>query len=100
MTVTTHKDADGVVIALEGELNTLAAPAFEEAVTRELENTTHLVVDMEKLTYITSAGLRILLMAQQGMDDKEGTLVIRHVNAEVSEVFNVTGFSGILTVEA
>ena len=88
-----------LVIALEGELNSYTAPELEEVIKNNLDNVKSLVFDFEKLEYLSSAGLRILLVAQKLMN-KQGKMVLRHVNPSVMEVFEITGFSNILEIEA
>ena len=84
--------------ALEGRLDTMSAPELEAALQEELPGTTELIMDFEKLSYISSAGLRVLLSAQKIMT-KQGSMKIRHVNGEIMNIFDVTGFAEILTIE-
>ncbi len=91
--------ADGKAdYALEGRLDTSTAPELEKALRDSLDGVTKLVLDFEKLEYISSAGLRVLLAAQKIMA-KQGAMKITHVNELVNEVFEVTGFSDMLTIE-
>lgn len=85
-------------IALEGRLDTTTAPTLEAELKESLGDVNELVIDMENLAYISSAGLRVLLSAQKVMVKKGGMKVI-HVNETVMEIFEVTGFSDILTIE-
>ena len=85
-------------IALEGRLDTTTAPDLEAIVRGELDGTEQLTFDFDKLEYISSAGLRILLAAQKIMN-KQGKMVVKNVSEEVKEIFEVTGFSDILTIE-
>ena len=85
-------------LALIGRLDTTTAPELEAVVKENVEGVTALTLDFAKLEYISSAGLRILLASQKIMN-KQGTMVIRNVNADIMEVFEITGFSDILTVE-
>lgn len=85
-------------VALEGRLDTTTAPEFEAALNENIANVTELIIDLEKLEYISSAGLRVLLSAQKTMN-KQGSLVIRNSSDEIKEIFDVTGFSDILTIE-
>ena len=87
-----------VCYALEGRLDTTTAPELEEALKQGLEGATGLTMDFSKLDYISSAGLRVLLSAHKAMSDKGG-MKVTHVNEIVQEVFDVTGFSDILTIE-
>ncbi len=85
-------------LALEGRLDTTTAPQLEEELKRSIEGVTELNLDFAKLEYLSSAGLRVILAAQKTMN-KQGKMVIRNVNETIMEVFEVTGFSDILTVE-
>lgn len=85
-------------IKLEGRLDTTTAPQLENVINTSLEGVTELVMDFEKLEYLSSAGLRVILAAQKRMN-KQGSMVIEHVNELVLEVFEVTGFVDILTIK-
>lgn len=98
MNITKTKNDSAMILTLEGRLDTTTAPALEEELKNSTEGVTELVLDFEKLEYISSAGLRVLLAAQKQMN-KQGKMVVRHVCAEIMEVFEITGFSDILTVE-
>ena len=87
-----------LTLVLEGRLDTITAPQLEEALKERLEGVQKLVLDFKALEYISSAGLRVLLMAQKAMN-KQGTMVIRNVNETISEVFDITGFADLLTIE-
>lgn len=97
MTIRQREENGHTVIYLEGRLDTSTSPMLEEHVDGNIADCQKLVVDMEKLEYISSAGLRVLLSMQKTMD-RQGTLEIRHVNDIVREVFEITGFSDILTI--
>ena len=98
MTIIPTREGDSLNIALEGRLDTTTAPQLEAELKQSLDGVTDLALDMEKLNYLSSAGLRVLLAAQKQMN-KQGSMVIRHVNETIMEVFEVTGFIDILTVE-
>ena len=85
-------------IALEGRLDTTTAPQLENELKESLDGIEELVIDLQDLVYISSAGLRVLLFAQKAMN-AQGKMVIRNVNEEIMEVFDITGFSDILTIE-
>ena len=87
-----------LVIALEGRLDTTTSPVLEVELKSSLDGVTELIMDFEKLEYISSAGLRVLLSAQKVMN-KQGSMKLIHVCDPVMEVFEVTGFSDILTIE-
>ncbi|MBR3059010.1 MAG: STAS domain-containing protein [Oscillospiraceae bacterium] len=86
------------VFALEGRLDTVTAPELEAAFRETLEGVTELTLDFGKLEYISSAGLRVLLAAQKQMN-KQGKMKLIHVGETIMEIFEVTGFSDILTIE-
>ncbi|MDE7399039.1 MAG: STAS domain-containing protein [Oscillospiraceae bacterium] len=85
-------------IALEGRLDTTTAPQLESELKQSIADNTELILDFAKLEYISSAGLRVLLAAQKVMN-KQGKMAIRNVNDVIAEVFEVTGFADILTIE-
>lgn len=87
-----------LIIGLKGRLDTSTAPQFEEAVKESLAGMTSFILDLEELEYMSSAGLRIILTAQKTMN-KQGKMVIRNVNDTIMEVFEMTGFADILTIE-
>ena len=85
------------LIALEGRLDTVTAPELEKMLQETLPGLEELVLDFEKLDYISSAGLRVLLAAHKTMA-KQGTMQVTNVNEMIMEIFEVTGFSGILNI--
>ena len=95
-----EKKAEGkaLEIALEGRLDTTTAPQLEAEVKENLEGVESLVFNFAKLEYISSAGLRVLLSAQKIMN-KQGSMVVRNSSEEINDIFEVTGFSDILTIE-
>ncbi len=84
--------------ALEGRLDTVTAPDLEKELKEVLPGLNGLTMDFEKLEYISSAGLRVLLSAQKVMN-RQGEMKLIHVNETIMEIFEVTGFSDILTIE-
>ena len=98
LNITKTLDGSTLTVALEGMLNTTAAPELEESLHESLDGVTELIFDLEKLQYITSAGLRVVLAAQKVMN-KQGSMKITNVNETIMEVFDVTGFIDILTIE-
>ncbi len=93
-----QKKSGFLTLSLEGRLDTTTAPLLESELKDALDGVTSLTVDMEKLDYISSAGLRVLLSAQKQMIAK-GEMKVTRVNETVMEIFEVTGFSDILTIE-
>ena len=85
-------------VFLKGRLDTTTAPALEDELSSSLDGIESLAMDFGELEYISSAGLRVLLSAQKRMT-KQGKMVIKNVNETIMEIFDVTGFSDILTIE-
>lgn len=98
MTINLTNENSMLNVELEGRLDTTTAPQLEAELKQNLGDTKELVLDFAKLEYISSAGLRVILAAQKAMN-KQGSMVIKNVNSTVMEVFEVTGFSDILTIE-
>ncbi|MBR3333692.1 MAG: STAS domain-containing protein [Clostridia bacterium] len=98
MTISKNQNGTVLEIALEGRLDTMTAPELEAELNNTLQNADSLVLDFSKLEYISSAGLRVLLSAHKAMSNKGG-MKIMNVNEIVREVFEVTGFADILTIE-
>lgn len=98
LNITKNANGNALKIILEGRLDTTTAPQLEAQLQDALGSVTDLKLDLEKLEYISSAGLRVLLASQKIMN-KQGTMVISNASAEVKEIFDVTGFSDILTIE-
>lgn len=86
------------LFALTGRLDTTTAPELEKEIKSSLDGVTDLTLDMKDLDYISSAGLRVLLAAQKLMD-KQGKMTILNANDVIMEIFEVTGFSDILTID-
>lgn len=98
MKINSTQNGSTLTIALEGRLDTVTAPELEMMLKESMAGVTELVMDLGKLDYISSAGLRVLLSAQKTMNRQGGMKVI-HVNEMVMEIFEVTGFSDILNIE-
>ena len=97
MTITQTKNGTNLTVALEGRLDTMTSPELEQAMRTALDDVETLTLDLANLVYISSAGLRVLLTLHKRMAGKGGMKVI-HVGEIVQEVFDVTGFSGVLTI--
>ena len=87
-----------LTLVLQGRLDTTTAPLFEQELQNDLDGVTMLRLDFEQLAYLSSAGLRVILETQRRMN-QQGSMVICHVNDTIKEVFDITGFSALLTVE-
>ena len=98
MTITKTKNGNAVTVALEGRLDTATSPMLEAELKDVLPEADSLVFDFTKLDYISSAGLRVLLSTHKTMLPKGG-MKVTGVNEIVHEVFEITGFADILTIE-
>ena len=100
MTINQNKNNETLVLALEGRLDTTTAPELEAVVEKIPENVKELVVDMEKLEYISSAGLRVVLAAHKLMcEERTGTMRVKNVCDGIMEIFDMTGFTDVLNIE-
>ena len=98
LNITRNMEKDGATFALEGRLDTVTAPSLENELKETLPAVSALTLDFAKLDYISSAGLRVLLSAHKAMSAKGG-MKVTNVNEIVQEVFEVTGFADVLTLE-
>ena len=87
-----------LTVTLAGRLDTNTAPEFQREVEPMLNDISRLVLDFEKLDYLSSAGLRVLLTFEQEMEEQEKTMEVTNVNDIIHDVFDVTGFLDILTI--
>lgn len=97
MTINREKQDSKLTLSVSGRLDTSTAPSLEEVITQELGGISELVLDFDGLEYISSAGLRVILCAQKTMN-KQGEMTIMHSNDDIKEIFDITGFSDILTL--
>ena len=98
MTIEIKRNAEETTIKLAGRLDTTTAPALDKTINEDIADVKNLVLDVKELEYISSAGLRVLLGAQKKMQ-KIGSMKVVNVCEEVMEVFEMTGFADILTIE-
>lgn len=98
MKIRKEQDGNALTLILEGDLNTLTAPALEKELSEAVPVTEELILDMEKIEYISSAGLRVLITAHKDMD-RHGCLKLIHVQPEVRAIFEITGLSGVFRIE-
>lgn len=98
MTINKEKNNGIFTLKIEGRLDTVTAPELEKVVNEETADVRELILDMKELEYISSAGLRVLLAAQKKMN-KQGIMKLTGVCDAVMEVFEMTGFADILTIE-
>ena len=98
MTVEKITNEDSLTLRVEGRVDTTNAKEFEEIITNSLDGVKELIMDFESLEYISSAGLRVMLMAIKKMK-KQGSMAVTNANEMVKEIFEVTGFSDLVEVE-
>ena len=97
MKVTLDKNGSTLKVSVSGRLDTTTAPELEKTLGSQLEGIESLTLDFGDLAYISSAGLRVLLALQKKMN-RQGQMVVTHVNDNIMEVFDVTGFLDVLTI--
>lgn len=98
MTIEIKRIIEDTIIEVSGRLDTVTAPELEKTIEEDIEGTKNLVLDIKGLEYISSAGLRVLLAAQKKIS-KTGLMKVINACDEVMEIFDVTGFTEILTIE-
>lgn len=97
MTINHTVNGSTLTVSLEGRLDTITAPQLEAFLKEHLSGVTELSLDFAALEYISSAGLRVLLSSQKTMNS-QGKMTVCNVNAEIAEIFDITGFADILTI--
>ena len=98
MTIEKNRQGAELTVVLEGRLDTVSAPDLDAVVKNELLGVDTFILDLKKLQYTSSAGLRVILIAQKTMN-KQGKLILKNVSEAVMEVFEMTGLSDLLTIE-
>ena len=98
MTVEKITNGDSLTLKVDGRVDTTNAKEFEEIITNSLDGVKELIMDFDSLEYISSAGLRVMLMAIKKMK-KQGSMAVTNANEMVKEIFEVTGFSDLVEVE-
>ena len=98
MTIEKNLNGAELTVKVAGRLDTTTAPELEASLKASFEGITKLELDFSELDYLSSAGLRVLLQAQKTMN-KQGEMVVKNVNETIYEIFEVTGFSDVLTIE-
>lgn len=98
MVINKTKEGTSLTLVIEGRLDTTTAPQLESELRNSIDGIDRLLLDFASLEYVSSAGLRVLLSAQKVMN-RQGSMVVRNVNEDVMDVFEVTGFVDILTIE-
>ena len=98
MTIEIKKNPTETVIEIAGRLDTITAPALDKTINEDIGDTQNLIIDVKRMEYISSAGLRVLLSAQKKMQ-KIGTMKLINICEAVMDVFEMTGFADIFTIE-
>ncbi len=97
MNITQVKDGKNLTLQIEGRIDSKTAPEMESVIREVIDGVEELTIDMKDTVYISSAGLRVLLIAQKQMN-RQGNMKVIHVNEDIMEIFEVTGFADILTI--
>ena len=98
MTIDKKKEGNRLVLAVSGRLDTMTAPELESVIKDNMDGVEELILDFKDLEYISSAGLRVVLGARKAMGNK-GSFAVRNLCSDVREIFDITGFSDIITIE-
>ena len=98
MMIEIKRNAENTIVELVGRLDTTTAPSLEKTLNEDMGESKNLILDFKELEYISSAGLRVLLSTHKTMQ-KAGSMTVKNVREEVMEVFEITGFADILTIE-
>ena len=99
MTITTERNDAELKVVVDGAIDTSTAPDFEKVLRENLPGVESLILDFEKVGYVSSAGLRVLLGAAKTLEEAGGSLVVKNVGENVMDVLRVTGFDEVLTIE-
>lgn len=99
MEIKLEKNGSTMLVALKGRLDSVSSPEMEKEVVGNLDNINNLTLDLKDLSYMSSAGLRVVLTCQKKINAVSGTMVVKHVNEMIMDIFEATGFSDILTIE-
>ena len=98
MNINVNKNAQETIIEIAGRLDTTTAPSLDKTINEVINESKRLILDIKSLEYISSAGLRVLLSAQKKIG-KSGSMIVKNVCVEIMEIFEMTGFADILTIE-
>ena len=99
MTISKERNESTLALALEGRLDTVTAPELEKAIKDSFNDLNELTLDFAGLEYVSSAGLRVLIEAHMNMALKEGRMELKNVNETIMEIFDITGFTDVLTIK-
>ena len=98
LNIVSELSGNEVEIHVDGKMDTNTAQQVTEEINNHIENVDKVILDLEKLTYISSAGLRVFVLANQQLNDKGGELNVRNVPQSIMDIFEMTGFSGVLKI--
>ena len=98
MNIKQQRDNEKLTVFIEGDIDTSTATALVENLQKAIDGVTDLVLDLGKVNYVSSAGLRALLLLQKGMNARKGKMTVRHVNDEIMETFRLTGMTDVLAI--
>ena len=98
MNLNTTAEASKITVEVEGRVDTTTSATLANELDEVIPNAETIILDLEKLLYISSAGLRVLLSTHKAMSKKGGSLIVKNVCADVMEIFEITGFSSILDI--
>jgi len=98
MEIKKHQNGDTNILSLSGRLDTVTSPKLQETLMAELLTSASIELDFAEVDYVSSAGLRVLLLGEKNAKSSGKSMTLKNVSAEVQEVFEITGFSGILTI--
>lgn len=98
MEISKNLNGTSLEISLSGRLDTTTSPMLDEELKASLGEITELVLNLKNLEYVSSAGLRVFLLAQKTMNQK-GKMTVKNVSSDIMDVFEITGFSDILNIE-
>ncbi len=98
MNINTTKKDKTAIISIDGRLDTLTAPELEAEIKMQADECKKIILDLSKLEYISSAGLRVLVMAHKLMSERDG-FIVRSANKNVMEILNITNLSSVLNIE-
>jgi anti-anti-sigma factor len=99
MNINKVQNGDKTVFTLSGRLNTATSPNLQSVLISEFDGAKHVELDFANLEYVSSAGLRVLLMGEKAAKEKGGSMTVSNVSDEITEVFEMTGFLDILTIK-
>jgi anti-sigma B factor antagonist len=99
LSIKTEINGSELKVLPTGSINTQTAPDFENSITTNYSGIDNIIIDLQNVDYVSSAGLRVLLRTQNHADDNNGTLTIKNANDSIKEVFDQTGFSSILDIQ-